>query len=201
MEFLLDPNVAYVILLVGIFLGFLALVTPGTGLLEVGAFFCFVLAGYAIYYLSINWWALAVLFLSIIPFLYAIQKPRRELFLGISIVLLIIGSIFLFAEKGRIISVNPIVAIISSGTLAVFLWIVIRKAMVLLSHRPTHDLDALIGQVGETKSIIHNDGNIYVAGELWSARSDHEIPAGSQARVIRRDGFTLVVEKIDHLNQ
>ena len=39
MDFLLEPNVAYLILLAGVLLGFLALVTPGTGLFEIGAFF------------------------------------------------------------------------------------------------------------------------------------------------------------------
>ena len=37
-------------------------------------------------------------------------------------------------------------------------------------------------------------------GEMWSARSDKAIPAGSPIRVVRREGFILVVEKDDHLN-
>jgi membrane-bound ClpP family serine protease len=36
---------------------------------------------------------------------------------------------------------------------------------------------------------------VYVAGEMWSARSDQSIPAGSSIRVVRREGFILVVEK------
>ena len=76
MDFLLEPNVAYLILLGGILLTFMAIVTPGTGLLEIGAFFCLALAGYAVYNISFNWWALVVLALSIVPFLYAIQKPN-----------------------------------------------------------------------------------------------------------------------------
>ena len=51
MDFLLDPNVAYLILLGGVLLAMLALAAPGTGLFEVGAFFCIALAGYAIYHL------------------------------------------------------------------------------------------------------------------------------------------------------
>jgi membrane-bound ClpP family serine protease len=88
-------------------LGFLAIVTPGTGLLEVGALFCVVLAGYAIYNLSVNWWALLLLLISIVPFLYAVRKPKRELYLGVSIFLLVIGSVFLFAVDGFKPAVNP----------------------------------------------------------------------------------------------
>ncbi|HAX70081.1 MAG TPA: hypothetical protein DCY14_10765, partial [Anaerolineae bacterium] len=90
MDFLLDPNVAYLILLGGILLGLMAIVTPGTGLFEVGAFFCLVLAGYAVYNLSFNGWALLLIVISLIPFVYASQRPKRELFLGISILLLLV---------------------------------------------------------------------------------------------------------------
>src|SRR5688572_31227073 len=87
MEFLFDPNIAYLILLGGVLLAMLSLASPGTGLLEIGAFFCIALAGYAIYNLSFNWWALLLLGLSIVPFVYAIQKPKRELYLALSILL------------------------------------------------------------------------------------------------------------------
>jgi membrane-bound serine protease (ClpP class) len=196
MDFLLNPNVAYVILLAGVFMAFLAVITPGTGLLEIGAVFCFLLAGYAVYNLSINAWALMILFLSIIPYVYSVQKRGRLIFLGISILMVVVGSVFLFDSEDRWFSVNPFLALIFSSLITISLWAVIRKAIEAISSRPTHDLD-LIGQVGEAKSVIHQDGNIYVAGELWSARSNGEIPAGSQVRVLQRDGFTLVVEKID----
>ena len=49
MDFLLEPNIAYLILLGGILLSLMAIVTPGTGLFEVGAFFCLALAGYAVF--------------------------------------------------------------------------------------------------------------------------------------------------------
>ena len=70
MDFLLEPNIAYLILLGGILLSLMAIVTPGTGLFEVGAFFCLALAGYAVYNLSFNWWAIVLLVLSVVPFIY-----------------------------------------------------------------------------------------------------------------------------------
>ena len=67
MNLLLDPNVAYVILVVGFVLGVLALFTPGTGILEIGALFAIFLAGYAVYSLPINLWALILLVVGVIP--------------------------------------------------------------------------------------------------------------------------------------
>jgi membrane-bound serine protease (ClpP class) len=196
MDFLLNPNIAYLILVGGILLGLLAVVTPGTGALELGAAFCFLLAGYAIYNLSVNWWALVVLLLSIFPFIYAI-KSRKKLFLGIAIVLLVGGSAFLFSSRDELFPVNLLVAFATSGLLAVFCWVVAVKFLETLATRPTHDLEALIGQVGEARTAIHADGSVQVDGELWSARSEKKIASGSHVRVIRREGFTLVVEKIE----
>jgi membrane-bound serine protease (ClpP class) len=197
MDFLLEPNIAYLILLSGMLLGLMAIVTPGTGLFEVGAFFCLALAGYAVYNLSFNWWALVILVLSIAPFIYAIQKTKRELYLGISILLLVVGSVFLFAKDGWKPAVNPFVALIASGLLSVFLWIAVRKTTQAAEVRPTHDLEVLVGSAGEAKTKVHEDGSVYIAGEMWSAKSDAPIPAGSSIRVVRREGFILVVEKID----
>jgi membrane-bound serine protease (ClpP class) len=200
MDFLLEPNVAYLILLGGVLLGLMALVTPGTGLFEVGAFFCLALAGYAVYNLSFNGWALVLLVLSIVPFIYAIQKPKRELYLGLSILLLVIGSVFMFAVDGWKPAVNPFVALITSGLLSAFLWIVVRKTAQAAEARPVHDLETLVGSIGESKSKIHEEGSVYVAGEMWSAKSDSPIPDGSSIRVVRREGFILVVEKEDQTN-
>ncbi|MBI5354615.1 MAG: hypothetical protein HZB50_18390 [Chloroflexi bacterium] len=197
MDFLLEPNIAYLILLGGILLGLMAVVVPGTGVLEIGAFFCLALAGYAVYNLSFNWWAIVILGLSIVPFIYSIQKPKRELYLGLSILLLMTGSVFLFAVDGWRPAVNPVVAIIASGFMAVFLWFAVQKTMQAAGARPTHDLGVLVGLNGEARTNIHEEGSVLIAGEMWSARSDTLIHKGSPIRVVRREGFILVVEKIN----
>ena len=195
MDFLLEPNIAFLILLGGILLGLMAVVVPGTGLLEVGAFFCLALAGYAVYNLSFNWWAIVLLGLSIVPFIYSIQKPKREYYLGLSILLLVAGSVFLFAVDGWKPAVNPFVALIASGFMIAFLWFAVRKTMQAAGVPPTHDLGALVGLNGEARTNIHEEGSVLVAGEMWSARSDELIHKGSPICVVRREGFILVVEK------
>lgn len=195
MDFLLDPNIAYLILLGAFLLGMMAIASPGTGLLEIGALFCIALAGYAIYHLSFNWWALILMGLSIVPFFYAIQKPKRELFLALSIILLVIGSIFLFPRTVLQAGVNPFLAIIASTLVTGFLWIAVRKSMEATRMRPSHDLEGLVGRIGEARTRVNEEGSVLVAGELWSARSDTPIPAGSSIRVLRREGFILIVEK------
>jgi membrane-bound serine protease (ClpP class) len=195
MDFLLDPNVAYLFVIGGVLLVMLAIATPGTGLMEIAALFCIVLAGYAAYNLSFNWWALLLLALSIVPFVYALQKPKRELYLALSILLLIAGSIFMFPRTANGSTVNPLVAILASIFVAGFLWLAVRKSMEAAGIKPSHDLDGLLGKIGEARTKIEDDGSVQIDGELWSARSEKIIPAGSSIRVLRREGFVLIVEK------
>jgi len=197
MNLLFDPNIAYLLLVVGAVLLLLAIVTPGTGLLEIGAFFLLILAGYAAYHIGFNAWALIVLVVALVPFVYAVQKPKREWALAVSILFLIVGSSYLFPGKGLLPAVNPVLAILVSIGVAGFLWLVIRKIGAAFRTRPLQDLRGLVGQVGEAKTHVHEEGSVQIASELWSARSETAIPAGSRVRVVRREGFVLVVERDD----
>lgn len=197
MNTLVDPNIAYLLLMVGSILLMMAIVTPGTHLLEGGALFLLALAGYEIYLLGFNFWALIVLIVSLAPFIYAIQKPRREWALALSILCLIIGSLYLFPGSGFLPAVNPILAVVISAATAGLLWVIVRKGMQAIHARPLQDLERLIGQTGQAKTEIRESGSAQVAGELWSARSEKVIPAGSRVRVLKREGFTLIVERDD----
>ena len=154
-----------------------------------------VLAGYAVYSLSFNWWALVLIVLSIVPFIYSIQKPKRELYLGISILVLVVGSVFFFPSENGGPAVNPFVAFFASVLVSGFLWIAVGKTIQAAHARPSHDLNALVGKTGEAKTKIHDEGSVQVAGELWTAKSEKPIKAGSPIRVLRREGFVLIVEK------
>lgn len=196
MDVLIDPNWAYIILVLGVVLAFFSASTPGAGVGETAALLCFIFAGYAAYTLSIRWWALFVLILGVIPFVMAVRKPSQSFFyLSLCIAFEVFGSIFLFPAEEGLISVNPILAVFTSGFMAIILWYVLRKFIEVASSRPTHDLDILIGESGIATSAVYKEGSVHVHGEDWSARSEVKIPSGSRVRVVSREGFVLVVEK------
>ncbi|HBG74103.1 MAG: hypothetical protein A2X25_08095 [Chloroflexi bacterium GWB2_49_20] len=197
MEFFTDPNIAYVLLVLGSILTLLAIITPGTGALEIGALFSLALSGFAAFQLGFNLWALVVLVLMLVPFVYATRKPKRGIYLAVSIFMLIIGSIYLYPAQGFRPSVNPYLAAIVSLFTGVFVWLIVLKTMAAMHSRPNHDLGSLLGQIGETKTIVQSEGSVQMDGELWSARSEKRIPVGKQVRVVGRDGFTLIVESDD----
>jgi membrane-bound serine protease (ClpP class) len=197
MDILFNPNIAYILLVLGSVLMLMAIVTPGTHLLEGGALIMLVLAGYAIYHLGFNLWAMIVLVLSLVPFVYAIQKPKRELILALSLLGVIVGSVYLFPSSGWLPAVNPVVAVVVSAVSGGFLWLVVRKGILAHHARPLQDLSTLIGKTGQAKTRVQEEGSVQVAGELWSARSEKLIPMGSRVRVVSREGFMLVVEHDD----
>ncbi len=197
--FLLNPNIVYLTLVVGFLLAIMALLSPGTAVLEVLALFALIFAGYGIYNLSINIWALVVLLFGVVPFLLAVRKYRRSIYLLLSILSLVLGSTFLF--RGNIWwqpAVNPFLAIAVSMLAGGYVWVITTKALEVAAKPPAHDLAALIGMVGEAKTTIHQEGTVQVAGELWSAHSDQLIRKGARVQVLRVDGFSLHVEAINH---
>jgi len=198
MDFLLNPNVAYVALVLGILLGLMALVTPGTGLFEIGALFAFALAGYGAYNLGLNGWALVPLALALVPFLYALRSAKWRLpLLAASILLVIGGSIFLFpGEDGSLVGVNPFLAATVSVLYGGIFWIAVDRTVAAMSKPAVHNPQALIGQVGEARTEINESGSVQVGGELWSAKSENPIPAGSAVRVVGMEGFILTVESV-----
>ena len=195
MEFLLNPNVAYILLVVGTVLLMMAILTPGTHVLEGGALLLLILAGYGVYNLGFSPWALIVLVLSLVPFVFATRKPGREPWLALSLLGLIVGSVYLFPSEGFLPAVNPFLAVGISLLAAGFTWLVVGKGVQAHHARPLQDLERLIGQVGQAKTEVREAGSVQVASELWSARSEKAIPAGSRVRVVARDGFTLLVER------
>jgi membrane-bound serine protease (ClpP class) len=197
----LAPTIAYLFLASGLILGVLAILNPGTGILEIVALICLVFAGYGVATLPVNWWSLLIIFIGLVLFLLAVRKPQQIIYLIVSIAALVLGSVFLFrGETWWAPAVNPYLAAVVSIFSAGFFWIATRKILEARSARPTHDLGALIETTGEAKSDIHTEGSVQVAGELWSAKSKEPISNGARIRVVGRDGFILEVEAIQDKN-
>ena len=199
-EFLLDPNVAYVLLVVGFVLAILALISPGTGIIEAGAFFMLFLAGYSMFRLPFNLWALILLLVGVVPFLIALRKAHHWIFLLISLVALIVGTVFLFRTETGAPAIDPALAVVVSLSAVGVLWIVGRRSVDAVLQAPSFDLDRLSEKTGIARTDVHDEGTVYVMGEDWTARSAALIKEGTHIRVIGREGLVLLVEPVsaDH---
>jgi membrane-bound serine protease (ClpP class) len=201
-ELLLQPNIAYLFLVGGFLLAMMALLTPGTGVFEIGALIVLLLAGWEVYNLPINWWAFIVLVIGVFPFMLAVRRSKNLWYLVLSILALIIGSTFLFKGDGNGLqpAVNPVLAIVVSALTAGFMWLITVKTLEAQTSIPTHDLGSLIGAIGVAKTDIHLEGTVFINMEDWSAQSENLIPAGSEVRIMDRQGFVLNVEPVSQEN-
>jgi membrane-bound serine protease (ClpP class) len=196
MQIPFDPNIAYLLLVGGFMLAILAMFAPGTGFIEITAIFMLVLAGWGIYSLPINIWALVVLLIGVIPFAVAMRRSHSWVYGLIAMAALVVGSSFLFRLEDGSPAVNPVLAAFVSILAVGFLWLAGKKGMEAILLRPSHNLDRLVGSIGEAHTDINRQGSVYVGGEEWSAVSTVFIPSGSPVKVISREGLVLRVDPV-----
>jgi membrane-bound serine protease (ClpP class) len=190
----LIPNLLYLALVVGTWLAALALLNPGTGIIEVLAALTLGVAGVGMIFFPIHLWALALLLVGSVLFGLSVWRFRRGLWLALSVIALTLGSAFLYAAPDGGPAVNLVLALVVAGMSVGIFWLLARS--VLKAHQvvPNLDPDRLIGQVGEARSAIDPVGSAYVGGELWTAKAESTIAEGSQVRVVGREGLLLLVE-------
>jgi membrane-bound serine protease (ClpP class) len=200
-DFLMNPNVAYLMIVAGFLLTVFAILTPGTGLFEIGAVFALLIVGYQVYSLPVNVWALIVLAVSAIPFIFALRQKRVILNLALTTLAFVVGSVFMFnAGEWWQPAVHPVMAFVVSVLGGGFFYLMAQKTLDARAQLPSHDLGGLIGAIGEARTDIHAEGSVYVARELWTAFSDKRIKAGSSVKVIEREGLLLKVKEIKNEN-
>jgi membrane-bound serine protease (ClpP class) len=202
-EFLINPDVAYLLIVAAVMLFILTAIKPKSTLLKVGMVVCLGAAGYEFSQLCGNVWALLVVAFSPAPFFVAIRQPRPNSLLAIiTIAMLTIGSVFLFWTANGQLYIMPL-----AGLVAIFcgrsIWILFLRLRDTRSTRLSDNPESVIGLIGTVRSAIEkfDTGSIEIEGESWTARSDQPIPVGSMVRVVRFDGLTLTVEKVEKLTK
>jgi len=198
MEFLIDPNVAYIVIVAAVMLSLITILVPGTGLPEIGLILCLLAAWYELSRFEPNPWALGVAALSPLPFLAATRQSRLRLpLLTLSFLMLVAGSIFMFIDPQGRPTVNFPLAGVVSTLCALFIWIAVERGLKAQDLKLGINPDNLVGAHGEARTEIFTSGSVQACGELWSAHSDTPIPAGSTVVILRRDGFVLTVMKTE----
>ncbi len=191
----MTPNLAYLLLISGTVALVFALVTPGTGLLELAALTLLLGAGYSATQLAVNGWAVVVWLVGIGFFGLSVRRGRGEKFwLAVALLAMVVGSVFIFRTPEGGSAVSPWLAVTVSLLVGSSGWVITRKVLEAETRPPAHDPDRLIGQVGEARTEIAPEGSVYLDGEMWTARSRERIPRGTAVKVVAREGLILRVE-------
>lgn len=193
---IIDPNIAYVLLIVGFMLSVLALLTPGTGVVEIIGLFSMILAGYGIISNPSHYWAL-ILLIPFIPMIFIYRKYKKDYLLAIAILFLNLGSFMIFKSENGGFAVSPFVAIVVGLLNVPVLWIVVKKIIEAIDKEPDFNPENIVGATGIARTNILFGGTAYVSGEEWSARSETKINKGDEIKVVKKEGLTLLVEKVE----
>ncbi len=188
-----DPNIAYVLMLVGIYGLFFEFANPGYILPGVAGAISLLLALYAFQVLPVNYAGLALLALGIIFMLAEVFVPSFGA-LGIGgLIAFVIGSIILFEEEGTGYAVSlPLIATLSVTTAGFFLFVV--GAAVKARNRPVvSGLEELLGATGEVIEDFTGKGRIRIHSEIWWAESAVPLRSGDKVRVDSIEGLVLRV--------
>ncbi len=195
LNFLLDPNVAYVVLALSFVITILAMLAPGTGILEVAALATLVSAGFGIANNPVNSWAFIPILIGIVLIFVTMRRTSRWYYLAAAIVILVTGTAFLYKGINGIFAADTLLVLLVSASMGIFIWIIGYYTRKAFNQRTSRDLSQLIGMAGTATTDIHTSGSAHVNSEEWSAVSDKPITHGSEITVIERNGLMLKVEK------
>ncbi len=192
---LVNPNIAYILMLLGFF-GLLYEIThPGFGFSGLAGIISLLLAFYAFQVLPTNYAGLALVIIGIGFFIIEAFTPTFGAFTLAGIVSMVFGSTILFNQPYEFLKVSLRLIIpvaVSLGLISTFLLTRIIKA-----HRKKtiSGADALIGQEALARTNISPEGKVFIHGEIWNAQSNEKILKGEKVVVEKVEGLKLVVKK------
>ena len=193
-----DPNVAYVLMMLGMLGLFFELSNPGVILPGVIGGISLILAFFAFQSLPINYAGLLLILFGIVLLVAEIKIVSHGVLAIGGMISMALGSLMLFdaPEVGFRVSwwvIGPTVA----GTAGLFLF-VIAAGVRALGRPPATGAEGLVGKLATVRERLAPEGQVLVAGEIWRAVVDGEpLEPGVQVRIVAVDGLTLRVAKTE----
>ncbi|MDH4210416.1 MAG: nodulation protein NfeD [candidate division WOR-3 bacterium] len=195
---LTNPNIAYVLLLLGIYGLFFELQNPGMIFPGVVGGICLILGFYSLHVLPVNYAGLALIILSAVLFILEIYVTSQGLLTIGGIVALVFGSLILFESDVPYLRVSWEVIMYAVVIVAGFVIFILALGVRAQFRKRATGSDGMVGEIGTAKTDVKNDGGtVYVHGEFWNAASDKLIKSGQKVRVMGVEGMTLKVEVTD----
>jgi membrane-bound serine protease (ClpP class) len=189
------PWVAYFLFVVGGALLVFEFFTVSIGIAGVVGAVAIIGACYGFSHLPVQWWAVALLALSMIGFAVDVQATALGAWTFIGSAALVAGSITLYGGSSRLDPAWFVVLIVCVGTIVFMLGGMTAMVRSRFS-TPTIGRDDLVGEMGSAEVDVAPDGVVRVRDALWRARTNRATPigAGDPIRVVAIEGVLLEVE-------
>ena len=192
-----NPEIAFLLVLVGLFGIIFELYNPGIGLAGILGAICLLMSFYAFNVLPTNWVGVLLIALSVVFFLVDLQVAGLGAFTFGGLIALVVGGLMLFSGADPAVELDPW-AIVAAVVLSLIFFIsVMTAALRVRLRRPISGEEAMIGAVAEAKTDIAPEGTVLTKGTLWRARTmETGIAAGSKVKVMATEGLVLLVEPL-----
>ena len=190
-----DPNIAYILLMLGIYGIFFELSNPGSlfpGIL--GGIFL-VLAFFALQVFSINTAGVLLIALAILFFILEVNIPSFGLLTLGGVVSMVLGSLMLFREPTIRVSLSVIIPSVLAT--AAFFIVAVGLGLRAQMKKATTGKKGLIGEKGKVVSTLNPEGQISIHGEIWTALATETIKKGEEIEVVEVEGLKLHVRRRD----
>jgi membrane-bound serine protease (ClpP class) len=189
-----NPNVAYLLLMIGIYGLIFEFYNPGLGVPGVVGVICLLLGAYALQMLPLSYAGLALILLGLALMVAEVVTPTVGV-LGVGgVVAFVAGSIMLFDSElpgyGVSLPIIAAVAVVSAGTFMLGLGAAARARQL----RVSTGREAMLGAPAVALEDFAESGRVRAFSESWQARSPHPVRKGDKLRITAIEGLVLTVE-------
>ncbi|MGM0427099.1 MAG: NfeD family protein [Thermodesulfobacteriota bacterium] len=191
-----DPNIAYILMMLGLAGLYFELSNPGAIFPGVIGAISLILAFFSFQTLPVNYAGLILIALAIIFFIAELIVASYGVLSIGGLISLTLGSIMLFEDVGVSLKLMLPTIILVGG----FFVVVTALAVRAYQRKPKGGAEGLLGEIGVVKEPLSPEGLIFVHGEYWRAVSSQPIEADEKVEVIGIEGLLLQVKRATDIN-
>ena len=200
LNLLSDPNLAYILLMLGFYGLLFELYSPGAIFPGVVGVLALILGLYAFHALPVNYAGLALIIFGIVLFILELKITSYGLLTIAAIVSLLLGSLMLIKEDPGfpILKISKTVIFTFTGLSTLFFLFVISAGLKAQRSKPVTGVEGFLGETGLVLETLDPLGTVRVHGEIWQAESGSGmIAAGQKVRILSMKKFRLTVEALE----
>ncbi len=195
--YLADPNIVYVLFIIGLYGIIYEFFHPGIGFGLVVGGICLTLAFFGLQILPVNVVGVILILFGVGLMILDAFTPTHGILTSGGVVSLLIGSFTLFNIPNRTVGLSWVTIVITVGTVTALFVFIISKALLIQRKVPVTGRIGLIGEIGTARTPLDPTGKVFVHGEYWDARTaDGTIEPGERVVVERVEGRTLIVRRV-----
>ena len=200
--FLTDPNIAFLLLAIGVQAVLIEISSPGGWVAGFIGVVCLTLAIYGMGVLPVNWFGIIFLLTAFVLFILDIKAPTHGALTTAGVASFIIGALVLFNSPGvpqfQRVSVPLVVA--TGFIIGLLFMVMLVYALRALKVPVRAGIESLIGKIGTARTAVEGaGGQVQLGSELWTAESvdtSELIGKGDKVEVVEVKGLRLKVRKI-----